>query len=65
LARIPARCCSTASAASAVSPICSLGSAPHYHRQDRAVPQDPANRAADRPPLRLAPPRPTGPGCLG
>ena len=38
---------------------------PHHHRQDRTVPQDPANRAADRPPLRLAPPRPTSPGRLG
>ena len=41
------------------------GPLPDHHRQDRAIPQDPAGRAAHRPPLRLPPPRPTGRGCLG
>ena len=38
---------------------------PDHHRQDRTVPQDPAGRAAHRPPLRLPGPGPTGAGRLG
>ena len=41
------------------------GPLPDHHRQDRTVPQDPAGRAADRPPLRLARRCPAGGGCLG
>jgi transposase len=65
LGPILARCCSTASAASTGSPIGSPASAPPHHRQDRTLPQDPPGRAADRPPLRLPGPSPTGPRRLG
>ena len=41
------------------------GSAADHHRQDRTLPQDPPDRTAGRPPVRLPPPRPTGPGRLG
>ena len=41
------------------------GPLPDHHRQDRTLPQDPAGRAADRPPLRLARRCPAGGGCLG
>ena len=38
---------------------------PDHHRQDRTLPQDPASRAAHRPPLRLTGPGPTAAGRLG
>ena len=41
------------------------GPLPDHHRQDRTLPQDPASRAADRPPLRLPRPCPADPGRLG
>jgi transposase len=41
------------------------GPLPDHHRQDRTLPQDPPDRTAGRPPVRLPPPRPTDPGCLG
>ena len=41
------------------------GPLPDHHRQDRTLPQDPPGRAADRPPVRLPRPRPTGAGRLG